>query len=88
MKKRYNFFIAFITTVVVSSVFIPIYIKTSYDTFYGRTNLISLIQQNKCDMCYNYNVNWLLLIIQSVVIYIFVLLILKLTTKKERKNNE
>ena len=85
MKNKTNNLIAFITAITTSLIFVPIYTKTSYDTYYGRTNIFLLLKQNSCKLCYNYNINWILLIIQFIIIYILVIFILKQFNKKERK---
>ena len=85
MKNKINILISLITSIITCLLFIPIYSKTTYNIYYGRTNIFSLIKQNSCKLCYNYNINWILLILQFIIIYILVILILKPFNKKERK---
>ena len=86
MGKKIKYIFAFLVTIIIDLVFIPIKGYGNYNKLYGRDNIYNLIKQNSCDICLNYQISILHLIIQSILIFTFVILLFKVFSRKEKNN--
>ena len=83
MKKKENIIIASIISIIVTSFSIPIKARSPLTgkIYYGREHVLTLIFRNDSKMCYdciNYNVQWLLLIIELIVVFLVAFMVLNM----------
>ena len=84
MKKR-KIIISIFFTIIFDLFFIPIKGYGKYSSLYAKDNIINIIKQNSCDICINYQIAYLILIIQSIIVFIIIFLILNLFKKEKLK---
>ncbi len=82
MKKKVLF--ALVITIITDLLFIPIKGYGKYNYLSGRDNIYNIIKQNSCKMCLNYEISILGLIVQSILLFIGIMLIFKVFKKKEK----
>jgi len=93
MNKKINIFISTIASIFMSGIYLPVKISGGFSSITqhnSRINIFSLLFKNlnkqTCYDCFNYEIRWLFLIIQLIIIFIISLTILNLFDKR-RKNN-
>ena len=75
-----------IITILTNLLSIPIKATTTYHSFYGRDNIINYIKNNTCKTCYNFSIDWLVLFIQTIIIFVVSYFILTVFNKRRHKN--
>ena len=82
MKKK-RVIISIIITIILDLLFIPIRGYGKFSSLYAKDNIINIVKQNSCNICINYQIAYLVLIIQTIIIFIIIYLILSLFKKEK-----
>ena len=91
MKNRLNIIVSILSSCILSCLVIPIKIVRGYGrkSFYGISNIFTLVNDKAKDVCLNcidYRIIWILLILEIIIIFIISLITLNYIDKRRNKN--
>lgn len=85
-KIKMNLIISIIVTTITNLLIIPLKASTYKKTFYGRDNIINVLKNKSCKLCYNYDINYLFLVFQIIFVFIICFILLNLFDKRRNNN--
>ena len=88
MKKdtKKNLALSLVFTISTNLISIPIKAFTNKSALYGRDNIINIIKNKSCKTCFNFDINWIVYIVQIITSFFIFYFILYTISKRRNKN--